>query len=258
MVPDQQRGAGSCCTALLFLAAALCAVPSRAALFVPRDDAEVVEQLRVRPLDRTDIEYRRQRLLLRAAPDNLRLALAVARRSSEIARRDGDPRYLGYAQAALLPWWSLAEPAPAVRLLRANILQSTHQFPAALQELSQVLRAEPGNAQAWLTQASIYQVQGRYAEARASCQALPALGAAQYAEACLAEIAGLTGRPREARARLDALIRSSPAMEWLAIVQAELAERSGDFVAAEGFFRSALSATPDAYCKTMPSRPSQR
>ncbi len=142
--------------------------------FIPTDDAQVVERLRERPLDRTDIEFRHARALLRASPTSLPPALTVAQRAIDIARRDGDPRFLGYAQAALEPWWSLPNPPPEVQLTRAIVLQSTHQFPAALADLSAVLRANPRNAQAWLTQASILQVQGRYAEAAASCKAAPA------------------------------------------------------------------------------------
>ena len=226
-----------------------------AAPFVPTDDSVIVEHLRERPLDRTDLEFRQLRARLRTAPSNLPLALAVARRSIDIAHRDGDPRYLGYAQAALATWWAQPVPPPAVQLVRATILQSTHQFPAALADLAAVLRSEPRNAQAWLTQATVLQVQGRYDEAAASCRELPALGAALYGEACLAELASLTGHAAEAVARLArlevaaALSRPGAAGGWLWIIEAELAERLGDFSEAERFYRLTLNASPDAYAK---------
>ena len=226
-----------------------------AAPFVPTDDAAVVERLRENPLDRTDLDFRQLRARLRASPTSLPLALAVAGRSIEIARRDGDPRYLGYAQAALAAWWAQPAPPLAVRLVRATVLQSTHQFPAALADLAAVLRADPHNAQAWLTQATVLQVQGRYAEAAASCKALPALGAGLYGEACLAELASLTGQAPEATDRLARLetiaapTRSGGSAGWLSIIQAELAERLGRFAEAERYYRLALGSSHDAYAK---------
>jgi tetratricopeptide (TPR) repeat protein len=220
--------------------------------FIPADDAMIVERLRERPLDRIDLELRSARTRLRAAPTLLPLAQDVAERSIAIARRDGDPRYLGYAAAALAPWFAQVDPPTSVRLLRATLLQSVHQFQPALDELDEVLRRQPREAQAWLTRASILQVLGRYTEAEASCQRLPALGAAFYAEACLAELSSLTGHPSEGHARLIALraaSRSGANSSWLSLVMAEMEERAGDFAAAEVHFREALAVNSDAYTK---------
>ena len=71
--------------------------------FIPAEDSQLVERFRERPLDRTDIEFWRSRALLRSAPTSQPLALAVAHWALAIARRDGDRRYLGYAEAALAP-----------------------------------------------------------------------------------------------------------------------------------------------------------
>lgn len=223
--------------------------------FVPAADATIVEHLRDRPLDRADQELRRLRAQLRASPGDLPLAALVARRCIEMARRDGDPRYLGYAQAALAPWWSMQEPPVPVLLLKATILQSTHAFESALEALQRVLRSEPGNVQARLTQATILQVQGRFDEAAASCEKVRGPGASPYAQACQAELASLTGHATEARANLERLAvvsgvaDSSEPKGWLAIIQAELAERMGDFEAADRYYRAALTAGDTAYNK---------
>ena len=220
--------------------------------FIPPDDSAVIERLRERPLDRTDIELRSARARLRAAPTVLPLAVEVAERSIAIARRDGDPRYLGYAQAALAAWFEQPDPPITVRLLRATLLQSVHQFGAALNELDEIVRRQPRDAQAWLTRASILQVLGRYTDAQASCERLPDLGAAFYAEACLAELQSLTGHANEGHARLAALRATSRAtvgVTWLSLLMAEMEERGGDFKAAESHYREALSGNADAYTK---------
>lgn len=238
-------------TALLW---ALCMNCAHAAddRYVPADDAVVVERLRERPLSRTDLEFRGARARLRAAPTVLPIALDVTRQAIGIARRDGDPRFLGYAQAALTPWLTEADPPTSVRLLRATLLQSVHQFEAALDELDEVLRRQPRNPQAWLTQASILQVLGRYPEAQRSCEQLPSLGAGFYAEACLAELQSLMGHAAEGHQRLSALYATSHVgvdSTWLSLVLAEMEERMGEFAAAETHYREALAANPDAYTK---------
>ena len=252
LVDTIPRGAGRGRLARFVLGVGLLAVVvGNAAPFVPTDEGAIVETLRDRPLDRTDLELRELRRRLRAAPVTLPLALAVAQNSIAIARRDGDPRYLGYAQAALMPWWSSPTAPETVRLLKATLLQSVHQFYQALDELRRVLESDPRNAQAWLTQASILQVQGRYADAAASCKRLGSLGAALYGAACLAELASLTGDATAARVRLATLVAtdSGPSGSWLHLMQAELEERIGDFVSADRDFGLALALSPDAYTK---------
>ena len=219
--------------------------------FIPTDAKAIVETLRERPLDRSDIEFRVLRRQLRLAPASLPVALAVAQTAIEIARRDGDPRYLGYAESALAPWWVAARAPISVQLLKATLLQSVHRFDDALVELRRILESDPRNAQAWLLQASILQVQGRYAEAASSCERLAPLGAGLYGEACLAELGSLTGNAAVGHVRLTKLIVASRASVngWLHLVDAELEERQGEFAIAEREFRLALALSPDAYTK---------
>ena len=224
---------------------------SVAAPFVPAHDDDVVEQLPAR-IGSPD-QRRQQRLAqerLKRQPAQLPLALQLAREAIDRARRLGDPRELGQAQAALAPWWTSTSPPPAVRLLRAVILQSQHAFPAALQDLDVLVRPGgdvplPLRAQAELTRASVLQVQGRWPEAEAGCTRLASpvyasLGAAVQwpARACLAELASLQGRSRQASRDLASLARDN-APAWLTLMRAELAERRGE-PAAEALFRQAL------------------
>jgi predicted Zn-dependent protease len=62
------------------------------------------------------------------SPGNLKLAAALAQRYIEQARLEGDPRYLGYAESVLGPWWKQAQPPSEILVLRATLRQSTHQF----------------------------------------------------------------------------------------------------------------------------------
>lgn len=235
----------------------LCAaigLAATAAPFTPRDDDVVIERLPAR----VSAETRRQRAALARDPAQLPLALATARAAIDRARLRGDPRELGLAQAALKPWWMQAQPPAAVRLLRATIRQSQHDFEGALADLD-ALAADPAaalplRAQARLTRATVRQVTGRLALAEDDCRALAgpdyaALGAALSvpARTCMAELRSLRGQPREAAVALAALAREAPGDGWLALVRAELAQRMGDHLAAETLFREATAGAPGLY-----------
>ncbi|TXC66977.1 hypothetical protein FSC37_18055 [Piscinibacter aquaticus] len=225
-----------------------------AAPFTPRGDEVIVERLPARE----SAETRRQRAALARDPAQLPLALATARAAIERARQHGDPRELGLAQAALKPWWAQPAPPAAVRLLRATIRQSQHDFDGALADLDALAvdatAPLPLRAQARLTRATVRRVTGRLEPAEDDCRALAgpdfaSLGAALSvpARACLAELRSLRGQPREAAIALTALAREAPADGWLALVRAELAQRLGDHVRAEALFREATAGTPGVY-----------
>src|SRR5258708_1821162 len=137
--------------------------------------------------------------------------LSLARAYIEAARRDGDPRFLGYAQATLAVWPEGAGAAAGVRVLRATILQSLHQFGAALAELDAVLAMHADHAQALLTRATILQVTGRFAEAQRDCAALLRDGGEVSAALCLGCVASVTGRPSTARALPQHALAGPPA-----------------------------------------------
>ena len=238
------------CAALL--CAALLAAPAFAVPTAPLHDDEVVERLPHRAA-----AQRAQRAALARGALPLPEAVAAARQAIGRARREGDPRELGTAQAVLAPWWAQADAPPAVRLLRATLRQSQHHFEPALTELQALWDAAATpldiRAQAGLTRATVLQVLGRHTEAQAACAGLlqprfAPLGAAVglAARACGAELRSLTADPRAAAAELQALAALAPADPWLALLRAELAERRGDHGGAEPLFRQA-SAGGDVY-----------
>lgn len=218
----------------------------------PADDAVLVAA----PVDPERAETARAEARLREHPRDLRLAVEIARRHIADARRNADPRALGWAEAALAPWWSEAEPPEAVALLRATIRQSRHEFAAALTDLDRVLARDPGNAQAALTRATVLGVVGRPADGRADCDRVAARAPGVAAAACHAAIDGLTGENARGRERLDEALAGPPAQDdgvraWALGIRGELWQRDGDVAAAERDYRTALALDPgDAWTVT--------
>ncbi len=208
---------------------------------LPGSDAQVLAELPVGARH----ESAPARELTRARLD---IALPLAQFYVARSRASGDLRYLGYAEALLAPWTRRTQVPPAVLVLEATILQSRHAFDAALQQLDLALQAQPDDAQAWLTRATVLRVQGRYAAAIASCAHLADKADAAITELCQQSIAGLTGNLRPAYTLLAALPRQQLAAEaraWRYSELGEMAERLGDDAAAEHWFREGLQLAAD-------------
>ena len=233
------------------------AVAAVAAPFVPDDDAQVLERLP----DRSAPQYRdlkRLQVAVAAAPNDVTAAAALAQGYYRISRREGDPRFLGYAQAALTPWWKDPEAPTAVLVMRATILQSSHEFVRALADLDKAIAREPRNADAIIMRATVLTVRGKYDEARADCGRLQGVAPGLYVVVCLASIDAVTGKAQSAEAVLSRSLAAMPvAMSdiraWIESLLGEIAQRQGD-PGAETHFRAALAADPrdlytiGAYC----------
>jgi Tfp pilus assembly protein PilF len=220
--------------------------PALATPFVPTDPEQVLERLPLAATDSKTRELQGLRRQLAGQPNDLELALRVARRNLEIGRAEADPRHYGYVQAALAPWWNQAAPPPEVLLLRAVLRQNRHDFDGALADLRQVLAMQPRRPQAWLTQAVIRQVQGEPVEALRSCLALRRLANSLLFNTCLSGALGRNGQAEFAYSSLRRALENAPeaAVEdrlWALTVLAETAEQRGDASAAETHFRDALA-----------------
>jgi Tfp pilus assembly protein PilF len=222
------------------------ASPAAATPFRPTDDRQALEYLPT-ARDASLRELRRLHADLARAPQDLARALRVASADVEVARAQSDPRYNGYAEAALSAWFALANPPPAVLVLRATLRQSRHDFTGALTDLNDVLTADPRNAQARLTRAIILQVQGAYDQALGNCVSLALLAEPLVTETCVASVRSLHGMAAASRKGLEAALdRVRPAENrqvrlWALTVLAETDARLGDSQAAERHFRQALS-----------------
>jgi tetratricopeptide (TPR) repeat protein len=223
---------------------------AKAAPHVPDRDDVVVATLPANVRDAGSPELRALKSALAKKPDDVVLATRLARHYVELGRASGDPRFAGYAQAALSPWWSKADAPEAVLILRAVLAQRLHRFDAALLDLGRVLERNPRSAQALLTRATVYQVQGRFPEAGADCDRLHALVPMPYVAACATAVAAATGQLGSAYDALLAVRRDvSPTdtdtAAWLDGLLAEMAERGGRVREAERHYRQALEADPD-------------
>lgn len=175
-------------------------------------------------------------------PQSAATAAQLARADIERSRRDADPRFLGYAEGVLQPWWTQAEPPPEILLLRATIRQARHQFDAALADLDALLRHDPANAQAWLTRATILRVQGQPRDAATACDHLDGLAPAFYVTVCQAAALSLAGELAPATEAMDEVAGSAPdpfARSWWLAERADMARRAGDTTAALAFYTRA-------------------
>ncbi len=205
----------------------------------------MLEKLPARPTDPVMGGLRELRRQLAADPRKLDLAIDLADRYFRLAVREGDPRYIGYAQAALAPWWGQAEPPSEVLVLRAGLTQYLHDFDAALFDLTRAIARDPGNLTAWSYRAVIYIVMARYAEARHDCREFAARDGGLIAAACEPTVDALTGSAAAAYARLEQALRRNPSASasqrlWVLTRLAEIAQRLGRMQEAETRYRSAL------------------
>jgi predicted Zn-dependent protease len=232
-------------TAPALLAYALLTHVAQAAPHIPASGGTVVERL-PRRADPAQRELAALRAQLAANPRDLALATRTAQRYITVARQETDPRYFGYAQAALAPWWTMAAPPPEVRLLRAILLQSTHHFAEALRDLDAIVAADPANPQAWLTRAIVQTVRGDYEAATASCARLSSLSTDLVTITCVANVGTMTGRSAKSEALLETTLRRNPEADagmqvWVLTLLGEMAQRRGDAKTAEQRFQRALA-----------------
>src|SRR5258708_2039044 len=72
--------------------------------YVPASDSDVVATVPKRSSPE-QAALAQAKMMLATAPNDPRAAASYARTAISIGRRTSDPRYLGKAQAVLMPWW---------------------------------------------------------------------------------------------------------------------------------------------------------
>lgn len=217
-----------------------------AAPYTPATDKEVLERLPFRASAAEGQELRRLRRAFAEQPQDLERALALAHLYFDLASAEGDPRYVGYAEAIIRPWSAAAEPPVEILIMRALIRQYRHEFDAALADLALAAERDPGNIEAWTWRSAILLVQADYAGARAACEKLAALASALLASACNTAVDGMTGKSRQAYAELSRALAkrtdASPDLKlWIHTRLAEMALRQGKDALAEKHFKAGLA-----------------
>jgi hypothetical protein len=86
---------------LLSLCQFVLAFSASAAPYIPASESQVLERLPFKANDPIAREMGQLRADLGRDPNNADTAVALAWRYYELVAEEGDPRYLGYAQAAL-------------------------------------------------------------------------------------------------------------------------------------------------------------
>ena len=219
-------------------------------------DAQVLERLPSRASDPRARELQDLRSVWRGNPKDLGASVELARAYFNAVAAEGDPRYVGYAQAALAPWWDMPQAPTDVRVLRAILHQFDHRFEEALVDLDAAIASQPNNVEAWSWRAAIHMVQANYPQARRSCEALAPLTSPLIAAACAAQVDATTGRAAEAAVALRKALQAASTVTtatqisntakasqrlWVLTRLAETEERRGAYPQAEAAFREALA-----------------
>jgi Tfp pilus assembly protein PilF len=225
----------------------------QAAPFTPANDSDVVERL---PLSATDPSARRLQSLrkqLEAKPDDVALRIEIARRYFDLSMAQGDPRYVGYASAALTPL-DKAAPASNAALtagywqIKGMLQQYSHNFDGALTSLDRASLADPKSPDPMAWRSAIHMVQANYPKAQAECEALKPLTTPLFSTGCNQYVLAHSGGAAGLQSAFDALkaaVKAEPTaapelMLWELTRLAEMAIRLKRFDDADAYFKQAL------------------
>ncbi len=172
--------------------------------------------------------------------------MKLARRYFDLAGAEGDPRYVGYAEAIIRPWKGVTPSDARVLFMSALIRQYRHDFDPAMKELDEVIRMQPNNTEAMLWQFALHLVQADYAAARASCARAAPYSTRLSAVACTAVIDSLNGKARPAYDALSSAMARFPSgdleyRQWAITRLGEMAQRFGDRALAERHYKEAIA-----------------
>jgi Flp pilus assembly protein TadD len=215
--------------------------------FVPANDDVVLAHL---PARQALQGLAALRTAVAARREDLPASLDLARGYIAIGRREGDPRFVGYAEAVLTPWLARTPvPEPAL-VLKATALQYRHQFGESLALLDRAIALEPLDGQAWLTKAALLELRGDFAQARRACAHLTRAADQILALTCLASVDSRNGQLAASYAALRGVSTETARLPsgirgWVDSVVADMAERLGRDDEADAELREAISALPD-------------
>jgi predicted Zn-dependent protease len=214
--------------------------------FIPEHDTQVLERLPGQLFQsKSNAKIKQLRTQIRNHPNDWSSASQLAQHYIELAKSQADPRYMGYAQAILNPWWQNSQQSPKTLIMRAIIRQNAHDFGGALEDLDQILNVQPGHVQANLIKATIATVQGNYPLAIEHCRQLMRRSSMLLALVCQSTPASLSGNAETSYKLVRQILSTTgsiPEKEsvWAWTSLAEIAWRLGYFEAADQHFQTAM------------------
>lgn len=235
-------------SATTLLLASLLGVAEGAEPYIPTDDSEVLETL-PRSLISGRNEMRELRQQLAAEPSNAELASKVAGRYLQMGNVEGDPRFYGYARAAIEHWWEASDAPPVILAQRAKLKEKDHNYNAALADLELLIQQQPQNVQAWTDRGNIYRVQGKYGQAKSTSDTMAEFAGSAQTLLSRLPIMAVTG---EAEAAYSEIAKIRPAIEerfpdlapWMITIQANAATALGKTKQAEQHLQAGLELAP--------------
>lgn len=216
--------------------------------YIPSSDAVVLERLP----STSDPRVRQFEVLKRKAtarPGDVNPAIALANAYLDYGRDTGDARYLGRAQAVIIPWTLKRPVSNDALVVQATILQSRHQFVESRRILQAVLQRDPDNMQAWLTLASVALVQGDMDEGRRDCSHLVRDSDALVVVGCIGSWSAVTGNAQNTLLGIEAVMKTeqtaSPALQsWAHGLMADAAKYLGQAERADAEYKQAMQLAP--------------
>lgn len=228
---------------VLEMSATIAAEPYR-----PLHHEEVLETLPSGFIKNRD-ELATLRQQLTADPQNHELASQIANRYMKLGNQEGDPRYFGYARAALQAWWLQPDPPSDILRIRAKLKEKDHQYAEAQVDFAKLVQHDPHDVQSWINVVNIHRVLGDFPQAEAACEKLAAFASREAIALARAPLWASTGKAEEAYTLLSEVLpliqRQAPtAVSWVVTVQAEIARALGREQLAEEHFLAALKEDP--------------
>ena len=214
--------------------------------YVPQDDHMVLASV---PVDAALVRLRAGQRRVDDGATDPSAAIALAHEWLELGRRRADPRFDGYAEAALAAWREAPNPPLELGLVRARLFERRHDFNSARAELDRLIERRPGFGPALLARAALWRIRGDAPVALGDCRAAANDVGLYLATACVAETMGLGAAAERARLMFERLVDQEQVVaatqaHAVRLAAAELAIRNGELNLAQRHLDAARRIEP--------------
>jgi tetratricopeptide (TPR) repeat protein len=217
--------------------------------FTPKDLNQVILTL-----DESAEHQKISSLLIKLEKDknNVELLDELVTLYTKLAKEKSDGSYMGYAKAILLPYLDRYPDSYILRMHYIDILQYTHHFDEALEELSKVQKTDLKNPQPFVIEASIYQAKGDFSQALQVCKQLLFRGSSLLSATCITTMQSNLGKVEQNYKVLKETYEKSDNAEksersWALISLADMAYRLNRKEEAMAYLDDALGLNKNDY-----------